>query len=495
MPKSPIPFDLSTDSLDAWLESISSLSPVNAGSQLNKAVNTLRKSGDDGHLLYPLLVKLTPISLHLSNSLAITAQNNPGKSSKIAKLSLQLLRNLSLAFHSLIDEEPLEIDPKLQSVYFALQLTGQHLRISNLFHEIPSTTLWNMSGELYVFALENQLLRQAISCKIVEFKSQSTIEAVLKRNLLLTILSSHALSDSDNQALYSFCNRYFNDLDYGDQNGFFSWNYTGSLPGQSAQAISNRNELMLDTSKLSERVQTKEISGSFSSTAYEQILRNLSGYQKLMIDSIPSVPIIFNMLSGLSDISAFLQEREKLIKIHKLSSELKEEKHIYDMSLEPLEHEKNFFNSSVETLEKTTSPATIMMGQPIKCLRTTQENFLIIESRKTDLMTGSLIILINKNNAIIPGIIRQQKAIKETNTARLLIEKFQGQLTAYSSNSDNEKNKPIIVANESSVQPEVFLPPDKYHCGNVLEFNFKTARLLSLTEFSPEFVRFRISFD
>ncbi len=503
---SPLPFELTGDSVATWLESISLLSTVNAASKLNKVINQLRKIECDQQLIFPILLKLTPTTLHLSNTLSSTVSHTPNKKNKdiaikIAKLSMQLFRNLSLAFHSLIDAETLAMEQKQQAVYYALQIIGQYLRISSVFNEMPSETLWSKSGELYSFTTANNCLRQNITVKIPEFKSQSSIEAVLKRNLLFTISASHKLSNADSQAIYSFANQYFHLLELKtDQKktSLFYWSFKSGIPCQTTQPSQpfNDNDIAIDTTALEELIQSSSFTSNISDSELRRLFRQLSGYKKLIIDSIPSAPVIFNMLSGYPAICDFLNEREKLIRIHKLSAEIAEDRKAeYDMSLEPLVYEKNFFSDSASALNKKTSFATIKMGQPVKCLKTSKENFLIAECKNSDHLNGEPVILINNNNVVIPGIIRQQKSVESLNTTQFLIEKFQGRLAVYNINSDKENSKTVIVINEATDRPEILLATERYHNGSAIAFNNKTARLDSLVEYSPFFVRYQVSFD
>ncbi len=498
---SSLPFDLDDDSLSRWLQSISSLSAVNAGSQLNQVINQLRRESDDYQLLLPLLLKLTPVTLHIANSLvsALTPGPQPEKTAKVAKLSLLLLRNLSLAFHAMLTADEISIEQKLQADFYALQLIGQYLRFSNLFHELPSETLWNISGELFFFAQQNNALHQSITCKISEFRFQPSIEQTIKRNLLFTISAFHQNSASDNQSLFSFANQYSNLLEFvsGQNKTYqFVWNYKNGVPRQS-QLLGQRiikSEIAIDTSNLLTHLKVGSFTPPLSQPELERVQHHLSGYGKLINDSIPSAPIILNLLSGLSPICDFLNKREKLSRIHKLSSQIKEEQPIRNMTLEPLDYEKNFFSSSRNVLETASSPVAIIVGQTIKLLKTTLNDFVIAEVRDNDYKTGDLAILINKTNALIPGIIKQQKSSSTTSSSYILIEKFLGDLASYPLQTELNNNGQVIVLNEDSDSVQVILPYGKYRNGTKIQFNGKTARLNALIDYSPFFVRYEVSF-
>lgn len=98
-----LPFELSTESLGGWINSLSALPAANAANQLNLVLKQLSRFNGTAANVLPILVNLTPLTLHLSNGLTNAARSETDiatntKALKIAKLAIQLLRHLSLAF-------------------------------------------------------------------------------------------------------------------------------------------------------------------------------------------------------------------------------------------------------------------------------------------------------------------------------------------------------------------------------------------------------------
>ncbi|WP_031433283.1 hypothetical protein [Methylomarinum vadi] len=496
-----LPFYLNIESLSAWLESISALPPVNAGSQLNQAINQLRKAGCEHTLVFPLLMKLMPTTLHLANALAALLKPGPqkNKTAKIAKLSLQLLRNLALAFHSLLESEHLSIPQKLQAVYFALQLTGQYLRLSNLFHELPSETLWNKSGELFTFAQNNTGLQEDIANKISEFRHQSSIEQVIKRNLLFTLTAFHQQVPTDHQALFAFANEYSDLLKFAQEKSGtcrYIWNYRKGVPYQITQTNRPlyRTEIALDVSALLPPLQSSAIAVKISKQERERLYQLLTGYEKLINETLPSAPIVLTLFSGFKPVYDFLNKLEKLKRIQELSAKIPEQKKQSSFSLEPLEHEKSLMSSFGQVQKQAALQGTPVDGQNVKLLQSKNKNYLHIESKNPTWQIGDLVLLVNKKNAYMAGKILQTQALSNTQSTMVLIEKFTGNLSTQAMQSDQYSHSTAILINQESETPEILLPYDKYRNGAEVQLGSKKARLDSLLDYSPFFAHYRMSY-
>lgn len=497
-----LPFDLNDESLAEWLESISKRPPVNAGSQLNQAINQLRKTDRENNLIFPLLMKLTPVTLHSANALATLlrpgAQKN--KTAKIARLCLQLPRNLALAFHGLLETDHLSIPQKLQACYFSLQLIGQYLRLSSLFHELPSETLWKKSGEIYTFAHKHHGLEENVTSKIPEFRYQSSLEQAIKRNLLFTITAFRQQSSADNQALFTFANQHSAKLEFihaQSNSCFFIWNVRQGIPYPIPpfNRPLQKTEIALNTTKLLSDLQSDCFIGPISEQERERVQHCLAGYEQLVDDTVPSAPIALTMISGFRQIHDFLVFQEKLERIQKLSAQIPERKQQADFALEPLEHEKSFLSGgySQPPQENLMRPGITEAGNSVKLLQGKSKNYLHIESKRSDWQIGELVLLVNKKNAFMIGKILQSNRIDNIQSTMLLIERIFGSFSAQTMQSDHYKNTMAIVINPQSEHPEALLKYEKYRNGIKINLGRKSARLDSLLDYTPFFTRYRIS--
>ncbi len=233
-----LPFSLDTESLAGWLETLTSLPPAIAASQLSQILNLLEKCKAKPRLSYPLLVILTSPILFLSNGLSglNTAKDNrplTKKSIKFAKLGLKLLRQLAFAFSKLVESKELSDMQMQMAIYYALQLNGYYLRNCYLLYEIPSDSLWKKSAVLYKLANVTQVLNQNLTPNVTEFRSLNSIINVLKRNLLFSLFQPSQYTAEEIGELFRLSSRYFDLVEIGGEQagGFcFYWNLEGEEP-------------------------------------------------------------------------------------------------------------------------------------------------------------------------------------------------------------------------------------------------------------------------
>lgn len=500
-----LPFELNEPEVAQWLNKISKESPINSGSQLNHVLTALRKEKYPADIVLPVLLKLAPVSLHSSNTLSALIKSDvpDSKTLKIAKLSLLLLRNQSLALQQVADAATTENADRLHAVFYALQFIGQYLRLSSQFQELPSETLWQVSGELYITAQQHEQLHQAVSSKITEFRQQHSIFEVLKRNILFTLLGFHQFTASDNQAIYSFCNDNSNLLALktaDDKNNFFSWKISESIPyfsQENQKTTGNLRELSIDTKPLIPTLRPASFNTPINQNDLDFLLTICNGYSKQLNDSVPSPPVIFGICIGISASHNFLNQQKRLNRIQQLSSQVvQEEESIINMSLMPLDFEKKLQD---KVLTQPVSPLRTPSLQSLinaKITQTTQNDFILAQIQQQQCKIGELTLLINNKNVIFPGIVRQVKSGSDSSSTKLLIEKFKGELAAHNFHSEqNDISGQLISVNEDGAQPEIILPYAKYRNGSKLLFNNRSARLVSLIDYSLSFARYRINFD
>lgn len=497
---SSLPFVLNEEAVTQWLESISDLAPVNTGSQLNQAFKELKKSdlADDEKL--SILLKLTPATLHLSNTLTMPLKPGAqlGKQAKIAKLSLQMLRNPALVLHDLIDGDTLSLEQKLRASYFALQLIGHYLRISSLMHELPSLTLWHKSGDLFAFAYQNDLLQHNVICKISEFRQHPSIEQVLKRNILFTLVGFHRQSIADNQALFTFANQFAHllMLDYENAHSSdFIWHYTGNAPSRAPKTEVSKQAATISviTTGLLPYLQAKSFQPPLSTLELERLTHHLTAYDKLSGDSLPSAPILLRLISGFKNVYDFLYRVEKLNRIYKLSAQIQDHSLNTDLSLEPMEHEKSLLNAFPNAKQGAKDSDIQEIGHSVKILQNKDKNFIHAETKSADFNAGDLAILVNNQNATIAGVIRHIKHLSNTQSTTLLIERIHGQLSTQSIQSGPYKDAEALLIDEQGERPEILLGFRRYHNGTEIALKGKQIRLDGVTDYSPYFVRFRVA--
>ncbi|MBD9361713.1 hypothetical protein EBB_14525 [Methylomonas sp. EbB] len=495
-----LPFELSTESLGAWINSLSALPAANAANQLNLVLKQLTRSNGTAANVLPILVNLTPLTLHLSNGLTNAARSETDiatntKALKIAKLAIQLLRHLSLAFCRTVETKQLDTSLTQQAIFYALQLVGYCLRSTALFYEMPSTTLWKKSGLLYTIAGELQLLKKPVSSKPQEFKLQSTIEAVIKRNVLFALSKPNQYSTTEISQLFQLANRHQDRLEISktpNPDCGFIWNL-GSEPSPIPRTNSTlpRGSVYINCLGLGHALQLGEIETELNSNMQTKLALHLTGYSNIFASVAIGPPMPAHLLEGFVAVSAHLQGEEKLSKIMNLSSQLSRGRSLArDMSLVPLEHEKSFYkplNASIISFPEH--------GTNLSLLRNVSKQFLVAESPAPNCSTGDIGLLCREQQPAKLVIVRQQTLYEDVTL--ILLEPIIGNITIHDiENAGDSNSQKAIVIGMETAQPEVLLANGKYTVGSKIKLLYgNTLYLKACVESTPWLVRFKAGVD
>ena len=498
-----LPFELTEDSTTEWLQSLSPQNSVNSANQLNKAIKQLRSINKDDNNLFNILILLTPTALFLNSTiesslLAESNKKNTEKNLKIEKLCIQLLRNLSLAFCNFADKESLSNEKRNLAAYITLHLISYTQRLCSIYHQYPSTTLWEKTGKLYTQALKRNLLQQEIRHEIKGLKSHTTIEAILKQNLLFTILASYRYSTREIIELFSISESYANLLNLSTETttkNIFSWDPNSVTP----PCIINVNRpkkdsnIEIDTNEFLSFIRSSAFSSSLTNESLTQIINQLSGYTEIINSTIPSsVPIINHLIIGMTDITNFLEKITKLNKIQQLSSEadiVSPKK----MALEPLEHEKSYLRPAPVINALSNRDILLADIKAVKILQPKNKQFIIVETNPIDCAIGDMTLLSDAELKFAPGIIRQIKTTNQSGTTHILIETISGTLSSHLITAPKTSNKQVLISYNDDSKVELFIAPCKFSNGTQLTLSTKDDfRLKELSDYSPFFMRYSI---
>ncbi|OQW71516.1 MAG: hypothetical protein BVN35_16195 [Proteobacteria bacterium ST_bin11] len=494
-----LPFELSTQSLAGWISSLSALPAANAANLLNQVLKQLTRYHGTAANVLPILINLTPLTLHLSNGLTNVARAEADiatntKALKIAKLAIQLLRHLSLAFCHTVETKQLDTLQNQQAIFYALQLVGYCLRSTALFYEMPSATLWKKSGLLYSIAEELQLLKKPISSKQQEFKLQNSIEAVVKRNLLFALCAPNRYPSLEITQLFQLANRHQDRLVIGkspsSDSGFF-WNL-GSEPNPVPRTNANlpRGSVYISSLSLGQALQLGELETELNSNVQSKVALQLNGYSNIFASVVIGPPMPAHLLEGFVAVSAHLQGEEKLSKIMNLSSQSSRGRSLArDMSLVPLEHEKSFYkplNASIVSFPEH--------GTSLSLLRNVSKQFLVAESPTPNCSTGDIGLLCREQQAARLVIVRQQT--RHEDVTLILLEPVLGNVAIFDiENASNSGQKAIVIGMETD-HPEILLANGKYVVGGKISLLYgNTLYLKACVENTPWLVRFRVGVD
>lgn len=497
---STVPFELTQASLASWLESLAALPHFQAATQLNLVLKQLKNADIKTTELFPLLINLTPLTLLFSNSLSVIKTQESAASSKtlkLGKLSMQLPRQLALLFCQLIDTTQLPSNDQQAGIYYALQLIGYSLRCYSLFYEIPSNTLWKKSTELYKLAVTLNALSLTQSTKVSEFKQQSNIGSVIKRNLLFSILCPRLHTTDEIHQLFQLANHYGHLLETStapDTSEFdFYWDLQSDqspCPVRKPGLSLPNGFLAINGQRLSHELHLGMLATTLTPSAQNKLALLLSGYRQVFNSITPGLPSRTKLVTGFRTCCQYLQELDKLAKINQLSSQHPHSKSLdRDFSLVPLEHQRNVF----ETRDQTTNNQSLV-GKFVNVHKTPIKQYSVAESRGLDCLTGDIVLLYKEQHPVSLAIIRQQALSDLNNAHQLLLEHIPGNCAIYGFGEHKKHEFAIVVAEEKDNR-QVFLPPGKYLLNsNIPLLIDKSLKLSACLESNSFYARFRFNF-
>jgi hypothetical protein len=495
-----LPFELSPDATSLWLQSLSKTNSANSAIELSTVTKLLRKNKADANAVLSVLNTLIPTILHVSDNIEASVLTEPGSKKsapKIIKLCIQLLRNTGLAFCNISDKKSLSDNQKSLVIYSALQLIGYSQRLSTLFFELPSSSLWGESGRVYNLAIQADFTQQQINHKIRHFKNQTTIESVLKRNLLFNISNPQQYSANQIIELFIISDQLSDKLalnpSYSATADTFHWNSRSKntpLAINSAQQEQNLTTL-INTGELIYYIQSKKFCSNLDQQALTRLIEHLSGYQSIINSIIPSAPTISHLLIGFSDITEYLVQTDKLKKIQKLSGQPATNQQIENIALEPMPFEKNNLKPIFRTPSSISTLNLLAKAKTVKTLQVQNNKYIIAETSYLNCSIGDLCLFCSSNLTHILGIIRQVKITNVSKTVHILIEKTAGIPSTHQFTSPQLTENKILSIKTADTEADFFISQCKFSGGTQLTATSGEQFILNkLIDYSPFFSRY-----
>lgn len=492
-----LPFELTSDALAGWLESLRIQPQTQAAQHLNQALKQIKEEKCEPEQLLPLLINLAPLTLYFSNSLSLVATTESGlseKALKLGKFSMHLPRQLALIFCQIIESKKLSTDAQQTAIYYALQLIGFCLRCYCLFYEAQSATLWKKFAWLYKQAAKKQFLTLQQATKLSEFKGLNTIELVVKRNLLFSLLTPTLFKNTEISRLFQFAQQHANLLQISTDNEILDFGFYWDLDSDAPPCVirkANRSlpkgYMAIDSRQLGYELQTDALNNDLSPSAQAKLSLILNSYQQMFDSIIPGMPASSKMISGFFSVCSYLHELNKLLKISQLSAQSSRgEQPKQDFSLVPLEYQRHAF-------ETGNSPFTQQknLGQAVSLIKTPNKSYLVAESKGLDCQTGDLVLLYKEQHPASLAIIRQQHFSELSKSRQYLLELITGICSIYSL-ADHAIDSFVIIVGEEGKDPQAFLTAGKYSTDSSLGLSQgKFLHLTSCLESNDFFARFR----
>ncbi len=488
------PFAFEPDSVTEWLVKTSASENTHASEQLYKALKYINKGNLQAERLYPLLEKLTPEVLHHANCLEAlfrkTETDLPAKMRKVAKLSIQLLRQLAVAYSHLAACN--QFDPQQQALIIkrALQAVALAMRQSALIYERPSETLWKIIGDLYLQAKYNNILQIQAREKIQVLNKQTTIDAVVKQNLLFSLCSPYRFSGAEIDAIFGFAESQCQLLKTATQASDaipvnFYWDYESRTPPQPVYyGAAIKSKLLLNTHDLCEYLGSAKFTGPLSKETSQCLLATLSNFRTAINSTTPGTPKIYQLIIGFQQVVDFMENPQQYAGCN-------------DFALEPLA-EGGFnrpANKSGKIWEQNTSSAYVNTA---KVQATLDARLDVAELQVMPNELGEPAIVFTGKELPALCVIRQIQKNAQVNIWRILLEKLSGEVS-YVQVAGKSKAKVTAIMIEAGEAPrEILLPVDKYSTGSGIRIlrhgqQFEDLTLTRLVDFTPHYMRYQIA--
>ena len=486
MTKSKLAFKLLPAEIAIWLNSLERLNSVKIAIELNNAAKILRSYKADTNDVLKALIQLTPTILSTCNTIESSFLIDPQSKKypiKVVKLCIQLLRNTGLAFSNTGEQS--------HDLYMALQFIGHAQRLASIIHETPSSSLWKETARVYNLALSSKTTQQAIDHKILDFKDQLSIEAVLKRNILFHLFTPYKYSSSQIKELFLIANTLADKLLLNNVNtpssNVFYWDSDNNSSNNTPSTINHT----IKHQQLNTTIDTKDVLTSIQSTHFicnldndilSILLIHLSGYKSIINKPIPSPPIISHLLTGFNNITEHLTKVSTLQKIEQLSTETAPKKTTGDMSIQTMDTQHDNLNFSPKIAYSSSYKEFLSKAKPVKTLQVSNEKYIIAETSYLECNIGEVAMLCHPNLTNTFGIIRQVKITNSSKTVHILIEKIAGIVSTQTTSPEL-----IYIQNLNSHQL-LFQSPCKLANGSKLKrASDELFTLTELTDYSTYF--------
>ncbi len=497
-----LPFDLSVESTTDWLQSLSQLNSTHSANKLNKVLQQLRKTSTKNDNVFLILLQLTPTILYITHTLesSIVAEadiTGHTKSRKVGKLCIQLLRNLSLAFCNFTNKETISNEERNQAIYFSLHLIGYTQRITTVFHQFPSSRLWKTTGEIFTLAQNRNIVNNEINHKIREFKNLHSIDLVIKRNLLFSILAPYQYTSNEIKELFVLSEQNAHLLELNPPNSTennFYWNSkNGSPPCLNNELFKNNNANINTTSLISFLHSNSYIPNNVLKDILARIVEQLSGFKTLINTATVSELNICHLIAGYTEILDYLEKTGTRDKIQQLSL-LLDNTAVNNISIEPMEFEKNYLNPHFNPTPSNSQTELPKTAQAVKILPTSDKQYLIATINTIVCSLDDIVLLYYSNVNTELAIIRQIKKDRTSNCTNILLEKISGTPSYHLILAPETAGKQAILVQEDNSKTELILPPCKLYNGTEIKLaSDDTITLEKLTDHNPHFMRYLLN--
>ncbi|WP_347988988.1 hypothetical protein [Methylomonas sp. AM2-LC] len=490
-----LPSPLTPTSLSAWLENIKDLPISSSFMQMYDTLKQLSKLENDLWEFYPLLLDYTPnIFLQANSFVEYSNLLAKQKSIKLAQLGAELIKLLSKLFCRLAESNQLDLRQRQLASYYALQFIGYNLRNDHLLHQLSSNVLWKKTAKLYKISIECNDLETFQIQKIQIFKFQPNIISVIKRNLLFSLFKATRYASTDIKEFFRLSNQHYDLLDINPSytsNSSYYWDQKNLPQAVNASKHSFAKDVIkIDCHRFVEALRDNKITTKLRIEVQHKLIHQLTGYKQVLADIHQGDHYVSQLLVGFESVCQYFQALDKTQKISILSRQLNPVNLKMDtLALWPIEQESPFYQFNTQPSQQ------LLQGDTVNIMQSENNVVVFTEKYHFDTSIGDLSLLYKHKNSVSLCIIRQNTMHEGMNIKMTLLELVSGYYSIYNITSVSGKNLQALIINETSNNPEAFLPAGQYKINGKITLNIgKTFYLMTCLEHSQYFCRFRIRF-
>ncbi|MGR9036584.1 MAG: hypothetical protein ACU83O_08345 [Gammaproteobacteria bacterium] len=492
-----LPFELSEESVSAWLLSLERLSLAEKLKRTTKLIAELGNPLLEAELLFPVVDKLTETVLMLSKLLEKFAagekkSSGSGSTKKFTYYAVQLPQKLCFIYDRLSQDKTLPAASQAVCLYRALQLLCLLIKRNTLFYEAPDLSLWKKLPELYFRAKTQNFLTTAIDDQVAGLVRQPTIEAVLKHSLLFYLCHPYHCTASEIAGIFSAVGDLapMLRLTCEPSESAYYWNpYLREPPRIVPVAGNPEQRIYLDTSDIIEFLESS-VDKPERYQALAPVFDRLMAYYEIRRSVDPAGQTQGGLILGISRALKFLNILTSRYQILELTGTLKDKYHKSRLELMPKDNEEDALAFLSTEIIKDEAGLSVVN---IKTYRTKSLYFRTAKIGHVDYSADTPTILVYENQRPLLGIIRHIRTDEGIKLKNILLEIIDGAVYPI----ETEDTQGILVIRPSG-ESELFLPPGPLLANDVVLSKAKnilnqTFRVEKFIELTSHFSRYRIA--
>lgn len=478
-----------------WFNELAHLKSSKAASILHRYLEQLEPNPPATHLYAAILDWLCPQVLAYSDKLEHWLQEEADSSHtlqrKATALSHQLLRSLITHYAQLLFKDDYPSEQQSALLFKVFNLIGISLRKQAILSFCPSTTLWQISADLYALAKEHAVLQQVCSSAASD-SELNTIALVLQRNLLFALCNPYHFEREGVDKLFRFSTQRaaLLNLTPNNQSSQFTWFpslHEPPRPQIAGQQYIRLAQVPLDCSALLEPLDRN--AEDFSAAQQQFLTLRLSSYASILESAQPGGSKYKPLVTDFAQLLSNLQHALRLQHISRVSAVPQARQHNNaSLNLAPL-------SLQTATTQSATSPNNPDTAN-ILVYNTRFADFLVARTSLATQQIEQLALLLDIRDQAKLGIIRQIAQHPTHHSQQVLIEILHGEIEIIKLTLQQQTLEAILLITPDGTW-ELLLPPGKYKPSSELEIHTLQRQghciLQRLLAWTPRFVHYRLT--